>query len=113
MFNFSLKEVNPTLQALEDMKEEKKEEKVRPTCFFFLAAPYIFPDQGCNPYPHSILGTQSHNHWTVREIPHVLVSPSWFGKGESWLSGTIQVDVGQQGSWNIPGDTSKQEKPPR
>lgn len=40
---FSFKEVNPTLQALEDMKEEKKEEKVRPTCFFFFGCTINLP----------------------------------------------------------------------
>ena len=93
------------------MKEEKKEEKVGPTCFFFfLAAPYIFPDQGWNPYPPPALGTQSHNHWTVRQVPQVLVSPSRFGKGESWLSGTIQVDVGQAGLMEYAGRYLKAEE---
>ena len=84
------------------MKEEKKEES-QAHMLSFLAAPYIFPNQRWTPYPPPALGTQSHNHWTVREIPHVLVSPSWFGKGESWLGGTIQVDVGQAGLMEYTG----------
>ena len=110
----SLKEVNPTLQALKDTKEEKKEEKVRPTCFFFFWLHHkssLTRDGTCT---HPL-------HWELRVITTGQSGKSHMflflllglEKGSPGLVEPSRWMGGRQGSWNILGDISKQEKPLR
>lgn len=85
MFNFSLKEVNPTLQALEDMKEEKKEEKVRPTCFFFWLHHTSSPTRDA---------TRTHTlYWELR-----VITTGQSGKSHMFLSLLLGLEKGSPGS---------------
>lgn len=108
MFNFFSYEINLNPQALEDMKEKRRKSQAH--MLFFLAAPYIFPDQGWNPYSTPALGTQSHNHWTVRQSHMFLFLLLGLEKGSPGFSGTIQVDVGQAGLMEYAGRYLKAEE---